>query len=280
MRCNTRWILNPAELAHLTEPCHSALRQQLKSDDSVVGTAPLGLYFCFDSSTNRSTLLTFGLGLLHQRVCEQFKNQDVWEGTKRASICTSEDPFLLILAWCRGLVCVAEEIAALWYRRDEIYVSPIVHLFIFRTSRLNRPDHPHSQSEKAMQASNHSLNLKAAEFRHRMAVYMRDWLMSFQDSLVEIRKQHLIFMSDIFAQRSGLSTNAQFVENIDEQFGRLVVRSKDVERVMHGVVDTARERVHVVRLFLLFQSVVLDHSRRLFSYLDMRVCEPASTLEM
>ena len=100
-----------------------------------------------------------------------------------------------------------------------------------------------------MQASNHSLNLKAAEFRHRMAVYMRDWLTSFQNSLVEIRKQHLVFMSDIFAQ-SGLSTNAQFTEQVDEQFGRLVMRSKDVERVMHGVVDTARERVHVVRLFL------------------------------
>ena len=131
MRCNTRWILNPAELAYLTEPCHSGLRQQLKSEDVDVTTVPLGLYFCFDSSTNTSTLLTFGLGLLHQRVCEQFKNQDVWEGTKRESINTSEDPFLLILAWCRGLVGVVEEIAALWYRRDEIYVSPIVRLLYF-----------------------------------------------------------------------------------------------------------------------------------------------------
>ncbi|SRR5258706_5124765 len=105
-----------------------------------------------------------------------------------------------------------------------------------------------------MQGSNHSSNLKAAEFRHRMAVYMRDWLTSFQDSLVEIRKQHLAFMSDIFAQRNGVPTNAQMIEHIDEEIGRLVVRSKDVERVMHGVVDTARERVHVVRLFLFFSA--------------------------
>src|SRR5258706_4512305 len=98
-----------------------------------------------------------------------------------------------------------------------------------------------------MQGSNHASNLKAAEFRHRMAVYMRDWLTSFQDSLIEIRKQHLVFMSDIlFMQRNGAPTNAQCIERVDEQFGRLVVRSKDVERVMHGVVDTAMERVHVV----------------------------------
>lgn len=131
MRCNTRWILNPAELAHLTEPCHSALRQQLKSEDIDITTVPLGLYFCFDSSTSRSTLLTFGLGLLHQRVCEQSKNQDVWNGTRRESIDTSEDPFSLILAWCQGLVGVIEEIAALWYRRDEIYVSPVVQRLYF-----------------------------------------------------------------------------------------------------------------------------------------------------
>ena len=142
MRCNTRWILNPAELAHLTEPCHSDLRQQLRSGDIDLTTVPLGLYFCFDASTRRSTLLTFGLGLLHQNVCEQCKNQDAWKGTKGESISTSEDPFLLILAWCRGLIWEIEEIAALWYRRDEIYVSPMVHLFIFRTSRLNPPDHP------------------------------------------------------------------------------------------------------------------------------------------
>ena len=104
-----------------------------------------------------------------------------------------------------------------------------------------------------MQGSNHTSNLKAAEFRHRMAVYMRDWLTSFQDSLVEIRKQHLVFMSDIFdVQGVAARTNAQFIERVDEQFGRLVVRSKDVERVMHGVVDTARERVHVVRFVPLF----------------------------
>ncbi len=150
---------------------------------------------------------------------------------------------------------------------------------IFCMSRLNPPDRPHSQSEKAMQGSNHASNLKAAEFRHRMAVYMRDWLTSFQDSLVEIRKQHLVFMSDIFAHRNGAPTNAQFIEQVDEQFGRLVVRGKDVERVMHGVVDTARERVHVVRLFHFSQPIVLEHSRRLFSYLDMQVCEPASTFK-
>ena len=131
MRCNTRWILDPAELAHLTEPCHSDLLEQLKSDDMDVTTVPLGLYLCFDSSTSRSTLLTFGLGLLHQRVCEQFNNQDAWEGTKRESINTSEDPFSLILAWCWGLMCVIEEIAALWYRHDEIYVSPIVQPLFF-----------------------------------------------------------------------------------------------------------------------------------------------------
>ena len=113
-----------------------------------------------------------------------------------------------------------------------------------------------------MQGSNHASNLKAAEFRHRMAVYMRDWLTSFQDSLVEIRKQHLVFMSDIlFEQKNGEPTKAHFIEHVDEQFGRLVVRSKDVGRVMHGVVDTARERVHVVRLFLFFQPMpaVLDY---------------------
>ena len=126
-----------------------------------------------------------------------------------------------------------------------------------------------------MQGSNHASNLKAAEFRHRMAVYMRDWLTSFQDSLVEIRKQHLVVMSDIVAQRNGAPTDPHFIEHIDEQFGRLLVRSKDVERVMHGVVDTARERVHVVRLFRFSQPFVLKHSRRLFSYSDMQVCEPA-----
>lgn len=131
-----------------------------------------------------------------------------------------------------------------------------------------------------MQGSNHTSNLKAAEFRHRMAVYTRDWLTSFQDSLVEIRKQHLVFMSDIVAQRNGAPTNAHFMDHIDEQFGRLIVRSKDVERVMHGVVDTARERVHVVRWFYFSQPIILGHSRRLFSYSDMQVCEPASTLKM
>ena len=109
-----------------------------------------------------------------------------------------------------------------------------------------------------MQASNHASNLKAAEFRHRMAVYTRDWLTSFQDSLAEIRKQHLVFMSDIFTQRNGAQANAQFIEHADEQFGRLIVRSKDVERVMHGVVDTTRERVHVVRLFLFLSQPYLS----------------------
>ena len=96
-----------------------------------VTTIPLGLYFCFDSSTSRSTLFTFGLGLLHQCVCQQFKTQDAWEGMKRESINTLEDPFLLILAWCRGLMGVIEDIAALWYRRDEIYVSPVVQPLYF-----------------------------------------------------------------------------------------------------------------------------------------------------
>lgn len=141
MRCNTRWILNPAELAHLTEPRLSAMRRQLKSDENDITTAPLGLYFCFDPSTGRSTLLTFGLGLLHQHVCEQFKDQDVYGVTRRESTNPLEDPFLLILAWCRRLVWVFEEIAALWCQRDEIYVSPSVRLLIsyFRTEPTGSP---------------------------------------------------------------------------------------------------------------------------------------------
>ena len=87
-------------------------------------------------------------------------------------------------------------------------------------------------------------------------------------------------MSDIVAQRNGAPTNVHFVKHIDEEFGRLIVRSKDVERVMHGVVDTARERVHVVRLFNFSEPIVLEHSRRLFSYSGMQVCELASTLKM
>ena len=109
-----------------------------------------------------------------------------------------------------------------------------------------------------MQASNHVSNLKDAEFRHRMAVYTRDWLTSLQDSLVEIRKQHLVFMSDMFPQRNGAQVNAHFIEHVDEQFGRLIVRSKDIEKVVHGVVDTTKERVHVVRLFLILDLFYLS----------------------
>jgi len=78
-----------------------------------------------------------------------------------------------------------------------------------------------------------------------MAVYTRDWLTSLQGSLAEIRKQHRIFISE-----KGVQANAHFIEHVDEQFGSLIVRSKDVEKVIHGVVDTTKERVHVVRLFL------------------------------
>jgi len=273
MRCNTRWILNPAELAHSTGPRLSAMRRQLKSDIDVT-TVSLGLYFCVDSSTGRTTLLTFGLGSLHQHVCEQCKSQDDQGRTKRESTNPLGDPFSLILAWCRGLMWEFEEIATLWYQRDEIYVSPIALLFHFRTSGLNPLCDLHSQSEKVMQASNHGSNLKAAEFRHRMAVYTRDWLTSFEDSLVEIRKQHLVFMSDIFAHRNGAQANARFIEHVDEQFGRLIVRSKDVERVMHGVVETTRERVHVVRLFLfLGQSNLSIHVN---DYSATRICQSAS----
>ena len=216
----------------MTEPRLSAMRRQLKVDDIDITTAPLGLYFCFDTSTGRFTLLTFGLGLLHQHVREQFTNQDVCGGTRERSSNPLNDPFVLILGWCRGLTQEIEEIAALWYQRDEIYVSPIFRLC---TSGLNSLRYSHSQSEKVMQASNHASNLKAAEFRHRMAVYTRDWLTSLQDSLVEIRKQHRMFMSDIFPQRNGVHANASYIELVDEQFGRLIMRSKDVEKVIHGV---------------------------------------------
>jgi hypothetical protein len=85
----------------------------------------------------------------------------------------SEDPFVLILVWFQGLMWEIEEIAALWDRRDEIYVSHVFLLCIC-TSRLNSLSHSHSQSENVMQVSNHASNLKAAEFRHRIAVHTRD----------------------------------------------------------------------------------------------------------
>lgn len=143
MRCNTRWVFNPAELANLTEPRLSAMRRQSKSDDVNITTVPLGLYFCFDSSTSRSTLLTFGLGLLHQHVCEQFKTQDFCggKGIRRGCMNVSGDPFLLVLAWCRGLMREIEEIAGLWYQRDEIYVSAFfLHVYLhFRTKLTEHP---------------------------------------------------------------------------------------------------------------------------------------------
>ena len=52
--------------------------------------------------------------------------------------------------------------------------------------------------------------------------------------------------------------NAHFIEHVDEQFGRLIVRSKDIEKVVHGVVDTTKERVHVVRLFLILDLFYLS----------------------
>ena len=113
-----------------------------------------------------------------------------------------------------------------------------------------------------MQASNHASNLKAAEFRHRMAVYTRDWLTSLQDSLVETRRQHLVFMSDMFPRRNGVQVNADVIEYVDERFGNLIVRSKDVEKVIHGVVDTTKERVHVVRLPR-SQPILLEHLHRI-----------------
>src|SRR5258708_14242002 len=117
-----------------------------------------------------------------------------------------------------------------------------------------------------MQASNHASNLKATEFRHRIAVHPRDSLTSFQDSLVEIRKQHSMFMSDVFVKRNGVQTNAHFVKCVDEQFRKLIVRSNDVERVVHGVVDTTKESLHVVRVSLFLK----------LSYLSVHVDHPAS----
>ena len=110
-------------------------------DDISITTVPLGLYFCFDSSTGRSTLLTFGLGLLHQRVCEQFKDQDICGEMRRGGTNPLEDPFVLVLAWCRGLMGEIEDIATLWYQRDEIYVSPafrLSHLY-FRVKFTSSP---------------------------------------------------------------------------------------------------------------------------------------------
>src|SRR5882757_10058873 len=105
------------------------------------------------------------------------------------------------------------------------------YLSSFALVLYNRTHWATHSSENAMQASNHASNLKATEFLHRIAVHTRDWLTSFQDSLAEIRKQHLMFMSKVFTKRNGVPTDVHIVEEVDEQFRVLFVRSKDVERV-------------------------------------------------
>jgi hypothetical protein len=94
-----------------------------------------------------------------------------------------------------------------------------------------------------------------------MAMYTRDWLASFQDSLVEIRKQHPVFMSDIFTHRKRVQADAHFMEHVDKQFGRLIVRSKDVERVMQrgGRYDQKEDACGPSVPFS--QPIELEHSR-------------------